>query len=526
MPTLRALNIRAAVIVPLTASATVTGALSLATASEDRTWPDALISRTKLLGEVFASALAREASGRRAQDAQAQAAHAARVGTMGMFGASLIHELTQPLAAGLANAETAAELLAARSPDLDELRSTVADIVSDSRRVGDLIQQLRRFLRRGETERRELDVLSVIADVLRLVEKDAIDRAIDLTVDLPESLPMLVGDRVQLQQVLLNLVLNAFDAVAGCDPGARRVALVARPRDEGLRVEVSDAGHGMDDQTIARIFQPFFTTKPGGMGLGLSISRSIVAAHGGTLSVQSSPLRGTTFRMDLPSRTEDVLVHPSQAPSSTATNGTVFIIDDDPSMRRALERQLRSAGHRVEPFPSADAFLQCVPEAEIACIVSDVRMPGASGLDLQACLAEKGRELPMVFISGHGDVPTTAQALKAGAVNFLAKPFTKNDLLAAVAEAFTRSRSIADDRKARRDLDARYQSLTPREREVFALVATGLLNKVIADRLGAAEATIKIHRGRVMDKMGATSIAHLVRLAESLELPRPRATRR
>ena len=121
--------------------------------------------------------------------------------------------------------------------------------------------------------------------------------------------------------------------------------------------------------------------------------------------------------------------------------------------------------------------------------------------------------------------PTTAQALKAGAVNFLAKPFTKSELLAAVAEALTRSRSIANDRKARRDLDARYQSLTPREREVFALVATGLLNKVIADRLGAAEATIKIHRGRVMDKMGATSIAHLVRLAESLELTRPRGTR-
>jgi FixJ family two-component response regulator/signal transduction histidine kinase len=521
VPALRALHIRAAVIVPLTVSDAVVGALSFATASEDRRWPDALIPRVALLGDVYAGVLARDAAERREKEAQAQAAHAARVGTMGMFAASLVHELTQPLAAGLANAETAVELLAASSPDLEELRSTLADIVSDDRRIGDLVQQLRRFLRRGETEKSELDIREVIAEIFRLVEKDAAAKAIDIRLEVPASLPNLVGDRVQLQQVMLNLVLNAFDAVEACEPGTRRVALIAAALDEGLSIEVTDSGHGMDDQTIARVFQPFFTTKSGGMGLGLSISRSIVVAHGGRLSVRSAPSVGTTFRMELPSRARGAVPLAPRAVPVKSVAGTVFVIDDDPSMRRALERQLRSAGYKVDEFASAEEYLQRAPDAEIACIVSDVRMPGASGLDLQATLAEKGRALPMVFISGHGDVPITARALKAGAVNFLAKPFSKSDLLAAVAEALARSEAMVSDRKASRELDARYDALTPREREVFALVAAGLLNKVIADRLGAAEATIKIHRGRVMEKMGATSVADLVRLAESLAQMRP-----
>jgi FixJ family two-component response regulator len=145
-------------------------------------------------------------------------------------------------------------------------------------------------------------------------------------------------------------------------------------------------------------------------------------------------------------------------------------------------------------------------------------MPGLSGLDLQASLTEAQRDLPIVFISGHGDVAVTAQAMKAGAVNFLAKPFGRQDLLNAVAEALARDRARDGDRRERAGLQARYDSLTRREREVLALVAAGLLNKVIADRLGAAEATVKIHRGRVMEKMGAASVADLVRMVERLRL--------
>ena len=189
--------------------------------------------------------------------------------------------------------------------------------------------------------------------------------------------------------------------------------------------------------------------------------------------------------------------------------GTVFVIDDDPSVRRALERQLRTAGFRVETFDSAQDYLARAPQAAVACIVTDVRMPGMSGLDLQGSLAQAGRALPMVFITGHGDIPTTVRAMKGGAVDFLPKPFAEAEILAAVAAALERSREAAS-------LRARYEALTVRERDVLALVVAGLLNKVIADRLGIQEATIKVHRGRVMEKMGAASLADLVRMSERL----------
>jgi FixJ family two-component response regulator len=204
------------------------------------------------------------------------------------------------------------------------------------------------------------------------------------------------------------------------------------------------------------------------------------------------------------------------APAEAA--GTVFVIDDDASVRRALERQLRTAGYRVEAFESAQDYVSRAPRAAIACIVTDVRMPGMSGLDLQDSLGQAGHALPMVFITGHGDIPTTVRAMKGGAVNFLPKPFAERDILAAVAEALERSRALEGERRDIENLRTRYEALTAREREVLVLVVAGLLNKVIADRLGIQEATIKVHRGRVMEKMGAASLADLVRMSERLGL--------
>jgi FixJ family two-component response regulator len=197
---------------------------------------------------------------------------------------------------------------------------------------------------------------------------------------------------------------------------------------------------------------------------------------------------------------------------------TVFVIDDDASVRRALERQLRTAGFQVETFDTAQDYVARAPQAAIACIVTDIRMPGMSGLDLQDSLAQAGGALPMVFITGHGDIPTTVRAMKSGAVNFLPKPFAERDILAAVTEALERSRAMDRTREETERLRARFQTLTRREREVLALVTAGLLNKLIADRLGIAETTIKVHRGRVMEKMGASSLADLVRMSERLGL--------
>jgi signal transduction histidine kinase len=302
LPTLRALGVRSLVIVPLTVSGVVVRALSFATVHEERDWPEALVPRIALLGEVLASVLARDEANRREQEARAQAAHATRVGAMGAFAASLAHELTQPLAASLANAETGVRLLAAAEPDLDELRATLADIVGDERRAGDLVQKLRRFLRRGEVERGELDLREILEEVLQLVGREAQVRNVRLRLEIAEGLPKVVGDRVQLQQVALNLLSNAIDAVAAGERPAREVAVLALRSGDGVRVEVRDSGAGMDAESLARIFQPFFTTKPKGMGLGLSISRTIVEAHGGTLSAHSAPGEGSTFRIELPRR--------------------------------------------------------------------------------------------------------------------------------------------------------------------------------------------------------------------------------
>ncbi len=205
----------------------------------------------------------------------------------------------------------------------------------------------------------------------------------------------------------------------------------------------------------------------------------------------------------------------SEAPSA----GCVFLVDDDASVRRALARRLRVAGFDVEAFESAAAFLAREPRDAGACIVTDYRMPGMTGLELQVALADAGREIPIVFISGHGDVPTSVQAMRAGAVHFLRKPFTGDEILGAVTEALELGAQRGEARRTSDAVRERYATLTARERQVFRLVVEGLMNKVIADRLGTAEKTVKIHRGRVMAKMGTRSVADLVRMASLLPGP-------
>ncbi|HEY7249268.1 MAG TPA: response regulator transcription factor [Methylomirabilota bacterium] len=200
--------------------------------------------------------------------------------------------------------------------------------------------------------------------------------------------------------------------------------------------------------------------------------------------------------------------------------GVVYVVDDDASVRRALSRLIHSVGLEVMTFPSAHAFLAFTPSDRPACLVLDVRLPGPSGLDLQAALTQADRSVPIVFITGHGNVPTSVRAMKGGAVDFLQKPFNDQELLDCVQRALRRSGEERAERAERSELERRVGSLTPREREVLLLVVAGMLNKQIADKLGIAEKTIKVHRGRVMEKMQADSIADLVRMSEKLA-PQP-----
>ena len=214
----------------------------------------------------------------------------------------------------------------------------------------------------------------------------------------------------------------------------------------------------------------------------------------------------------------------SPAPvASAAEEPIVFVIDDDPSMREALNSLFRSVGLRVELFGSAPELLQAELPDVTSCLVLDIRLPKRSGLDFQAELAKAAIEIPIIFITAHGDVPMTVRAMKAGAVDFLTKPFRDQDLLDAVALALERDRKRRDEARGVADLKGLFETLTPREREVMALVTAGLMNKQVAAEIGVSEITVKIHRGHMMRKMHAKSLADLVRMAELLGVRRTRA---
>jgi len=199
-----------------------------------------------------------------------------------------------------------------------------------------------------------------------------------------------------------------------------------------------------------------------------------------------------------------------------AVEPIVFLVDDDQLFRRSTERLIRTAGLNVQPFSSARDFLKSPRPEGPACLVLDVRMPGLSGMDLQRELAQSGFHIPIVFITGHGDIPMSVRAMKAGAVEFLTKPFRSRVFLDAIRAAIERDRSALQKQSETRELRERYEQLTPREREVMTLVAEGLLNKQVAAQLSTTEATVKFHRAHIMQKMCANSLADLIRMVEKL----------
>jgi FixJ family two-component response regulator len=211
-------------------------------------------------------------------------------------------------------------------------------------------------------------------------------------------------------------------------------------------------------------------------------------------------------------------------PAPVSKTGTVFLVDDDPAVRRALVRLLRSEGWSAESFGAAEDFLaEVLPEVGPSCLVVDLLMPGLSGLDLQDLMLERGFDMPIIFISGRGDVGSGVRAMKGGAIDFLEKPVSNADLLAAVRRALGEHRERRQERGLREALEARFAALTPREREVFNLIVTGLPNKQVGAELGTAEKTVKVHRARVMQKMEAGSLVDLARMADRLRQRPPRS---
>jgi FixJ family two-component response regulator len=216
-----------------------------------------------------------------------------------------------------------------------------------------------------------------------------------------------------------------------------------------------------------------------------------------------------------------VIRRPIPPPSTAAGDEPiVYIVDDDASLRVALSNLLRSVGLRVQLFGSASELLQSKLAETASCLVLDIRLPGVSGLDFQSELAKANIHVPIIFMTGHGDIPMSVRAMKAGAIDFLTKPFRDQDMLDAIMRALERDRKRRESEEAMSHLRTRFESLSPREREVMALVTSGLMNKQIAAETELAEITVKIHRGHVMKKMAARSLADLVRMAEALEVHR------
>ena len=209
----------------------------------------------------------------------------------------------------------------------------------------------------------------------------------------------------------------------------------------------------------------------------------------------------------------------------TNESPVIYIVDDDPSMRKFLRRLVSLSGLQSETFTSAEEFLRSVHPDTPGCLLLDVKMPGLSGLDLQRELSRAGLHMPIIFMTGHGDIPMSVQAMKAGAVSFLTKPLQNQELLDAIQEAASLARAARNRRQELSSLRQQYELLTPRERQVFALVTTGGLNRQIAEELGISERTVKAHRKQVVKKMAAHSVAELVRIAERLGVTPPHVKR-
>jgi signal transduction histidine kinase len=293
------------VMMPIKVGGLVVAAVGFGTLYHERSWSPEIVRQLQTVAEIFGYALERKRVIIEMLQLRSELSYVSRINTMGELAASLAHEINQPLAAIRSNAEAIESMLESERPDLEEIRAAVADIVSDDGRAGETIRRLRALFRREELARSELNFGELLEEISRIIRSDAVIRKVSFTLDVRQPLPAVLADRIQIQQVVLNLLLNAFDAVSETEERPRQVTLSAIAAGSGcLKVTVRDSGKGIETDTLPRIFDAFFTTKPGGLGMGLAISRSIVEAHGGRLFVSSNTGSGTAFEITLPVQSE------------------------------------------------------------------------------------------------------------------------------------------------------------------------------------------------------------------------------
>lgn len=289
---------RSHLLIPFEVGHAVIGGIGFGSFRREIEWTDEMVASLRLFGEVFANALARRLALEKEVRLRDRLALAARITLVGELTASIAHEVNQPLCGIVGNAQAALRLLDAG--DLAETRAALRDIAADGQRAGAVIARIRDLVRRVPAERSPLDANSLVREVAALTHAEMVSRCISVQLELADGLPLVVGDRVRLQQVILNLIANGADAMARTPEPARRLVIRTASDEEAVTLAVADAGAGVTPHDLDRIFDTFFTTKPGGMGMGLAICRSIVQAHGGRIHAVSEPGAGTTFHVALP----------------------------------------------------------------------------------------------------------------------------------------------------------------------------------------------------------------------------------
>ena len=444
--------------------------------------------------------------------------HVNRIGIMGEVSTSLAHELNQPLASLLINAQVLNRLCQTGSPFPEDGKEIISDLISDAKRAGAVIQQLKSLLKPGELQRDSLDVNQIIVEVEHLLKSELLFNQIKPTIELAPDLPAVTGVRIHLQQVLLNLIVNALDAMKGVDEDNRRLLILTRyANPTEVEICVRDSGIGIQD-SAKQVFEPYYTTKEGGMGMGLAISSTIVDNHGGRLWAENNKEGGASFYVTMPVASTEAVAessskHEHKNRKEEPGKATVFIVDDDPLFLKALRRLIESAGYLVEAFTSADAFLQRENYAGYGCLLTDLHMPEKTGSELQIELSNREYTMPIIFITGAGDTSSGVTAIKHGAVDYLEKPIDSEKLLEIIARAIKIDLQARNHYSQHKTAKEKIATLTPREAEVMELVVKGRLNKQIAHTLGISEATVKVHRSRVMQKLEVLSLAELIHVS-------------
>ncbi len=394
----------------------------------------------------------------RLQEIQNELARLARVNELGEMASTLAHELNQPLAAIANYAQGCVRFL----NDVDDttavrIREALEEMAKQSLRAGGIIRHLREFVTRGETEKSPEDVRKLIEEAGVLALVGSREQGVRPVFEFFSEQEDVMVDKVQIQQVLINLMRNRMEAMRESD----RRELVVRTGRSGpghIMIEVADTGPGISDEIAARLFQPFVTTKANGMGIGLSISKRIVEAHGGQISVTRNTKGGATFRFSLPSQ--------KMRPPMHIDSYVVHVVDDEEPVRKSLAFLLTMVGFTVRVHEFAASFLASMQPIGKACLVTDLKMPGMSGVELLEKLNETGAMIPAIVITGHGDVPMAVAAMKAGAIDFIEKPFEDEVLVEAIKSAASQLEEIARPVEDAAVLSSRLDHLSERERQV------------------------------------------------------------